>query len=97
VGNVPAQIDTAADRTVLPEAFIQALRLQEIGMVSIGGLGGVIHSLPAYAVWLGVHDRSPTAFKVVGSPDESWVLLGRDVINAERLFLDGPGLALELD
>ena len=71
--------------------------LSQIGIVSIGGLGGVVHSLPTYAVWLGVHDRSPTAFKVVGSPDESWVLLGRDVINAERLFLDGPGLALELD
>ncbi len=28
---------------------------------------------------------------------ETFVLLGRDVLNRHRLLLDGPGLALEID
>ena len=34
--------------------------------------------------------------KVVASSGEPWVLLGRDILNAHRLFLDGPQLTLEI-
>jgi hypothetical protein len=33
---------------------------------------------------------------VVASSGEPWVLLGRDVLNAHRLLLDGPHLTLEI-
>jgi hypothetical protein len=94
---VPAQIDSAADRTVLPESVVQALQLAQMGTMVVGGLGGITLSLPTYAVLLGVHDRTPQPVKVIASTEEKWVLLGRDVLNAHRVVLDGPQTALELE
>jgi Aspartyl protease len=94
--DVPAQVDTAVDRTVLPDALVRALGLSQTGTLSVGGLGGITYTLPTYAVLLAVHDLPLKAVKVVGSPNEPWVLLGRDVLNAHRLMLDGPQSVLEI-
>jgi hypothetical protein len=94
--NIPAQIDLGADQTVLPEAMIQALDLPRMGSMTVGGLGGVISTLPTYAVLLGIHDLPLQPVKVIGAVNEPWVLLGRDVVNNHRLVLDGPQLALEI-
>jgi predicted aspartyl protease len=93
---VPAQIDTAADLTVLPSRFAHDLGLSEIGQARIVGLGGVSYSASVFVVLLGIHDSSPTPLRVVSSVDEPWVLLGRDVLNTRRMVLDGPELALEI-
>lgn len=94
--NVPAQIDSAADRTVLPQAVVDQLGLAQTGAMLIGGLGGVTYTLPTYVVLLGIHDFAPRPVKVVASPDEPWILLGRDVLNAVRVTLDGPRQILDL-
>jgi predicted aspartyl protease len=94
--DVPAQIDTAADRTVLPDHVVAALGLAQIGRIAVGGLGGVIQYLPTYAVRVAIHQFPSQTVKVVASSGEPWVLLGRDVLNAHRLFLDGPQLTLEI-
>jgi hypothetical protein len=94
--DVPAQPDTAADRTLLPLAVVQALALPAIGSIPIGGVGGTVSIMTVYAVLLGVHTLPQRLIEVVAHPDESWVLLGRDVLNTHRLVLDGPQLALEI-
>lgn len=94
--NVPAQLDCAADRTLLPESIAQTLALQPIGMVSIGGVGGTVQSMPSYAVELGIQSLASVTVEVVASPGETWVLLGRDVLNRYRVILDGPQLSLEI-
>lgn len=94
--DVPAQLDTAADRTVIPESLVQSLRLPQLGILTIGGVGGVHQVMPAYPLLLAIHDLPLLTIEVVASPGESWVLLGRDVLNAYRLLLDGPQLALEI-
>ncbi len=43
-----------------------------------------------------VHSLPPQTIEVVASPGESWVLLGRDVLNSYRALLDGPQLAVEI-
>ena len=65
--------------------------------MAIGGLGGIIYSLPTYIVFVAIHDLAPQAVKVVASADEPWMLLGRDVLNGHRLVLDGPGSYLEVE
>jgi hypothetical protein len=62
----------------------------------IGGLGGIVYSLPTFVVFVAIHDLSPQAVKVVATPNEPWMLVGRDVINAHRIVLDGPDSALEV-
>ncbi len=56
----------------------------------IGGLGGITYTLPTYVVLVGIHDLAVQPIKVVASADEAWPLLGRDLLNAVRLTLDGP-------
>lgn len=94
---VPAQIDTAADRTVLPGPLVEALGLDYSGAGLFAGFGGDVARLPLYPVLLGVHAFPPRLVEVVAHPDERWVLLGRDVLNEIRALLDGPGKGLEID
>ena len=94
--SAPAQIDSAADRTVLPQALVDSLDLAQIGSMLIGGLGGITYTLPTYVVQIGIHDLPVQTVKVVASADEHWTLLGRDILNNVRLVLDGPKSALEI-
>ena len=97
MSGVPAQIDSAADRTVLPLSIAEAMKLHSIGTVLIGGVGGTITSMPSYAVLLGVHTLAERLIEVIAHSEESWVLLVRDVLNDLRLVLDGPRLVLEIE
>jgi hypothetical protein len=94
---IPAQMDTAADRTVLPEAVGLSLHLNRIGEMLVGGFGGTVTVVPLYGVLLGVHTFPPRSIEVIVHPEEQWVLLGRDVLNQLRALLDGPATALEIE
>jgi hypothetical protein len=94
--NQPAQVDTGADRTVLPMALVDELKLLPVDEITVGGLGKSQHSVRTYAVYLGVHDLPAALVEVMGYPGEPWILLGRDVLNSLRLLLDGPRLVLEI-
>ena len=94
--DVPAQLDTAADRSVLPDALVKSLSLPQVGTIELGGFGGAIYHLPLYLAQLGLHDLPPRRYHLAAHPDESWVLLGRDILNSYRLVIDGPQLTLEI-
>lgn len=93
---VPAQLDCAADRTVLPESVVKSLLLPQVGTMRFGGFGGTTHTLPVFAAMLGLHDLPMQTIKVASHAEESWILLGRDVLNSHRIVLDGPQLAVEI-
>jgi hypothetical protein len=95
--DVPAQLDCAADRTLLPDSVAKALALPQIGSIMIGGVGGIAQAMPSFPVEVTIHNLPAIVVEVVASPGESWALLGRDVLNAHRLLLDGPQLALEIN
>jgi len=44
-----------------------------------------------------VHDLPAVAIRAAFGEREPHILLGRDVLNANRLVLDGPNLILEID
>jgi hypothetical protein len=94
--DVPAQLDTAADRSLLPDSLARVLGLSQIGTIAIGGAGGVIQTMPSYPVEVAVHNLPAQIVEVVASAGEAWALLGRDILNAHRLVLDGPQLVLEI-
>jgi predicted aspartyl protease len=94
---VPAQVDSGADRTVLPPRLVEALELPHLTDKPVAGLGGEVSRLPVYGVLLGVHDL-PARFQAVYACDgEPWVLLGRDVLNRFRVVLDGPASAVQIE
>lgn len=94
--SVPAQIDTGADITILPQSVVESLDLDYQGVVEIKGVGGSLQTLIRYSVLASIHDSPQVGLNALAHSEEEWVLLGRDVLNAFRLVLDGPNLALEI-
>jgi predicted aspartyl protease len=93
---VPAQIDTAADLSVIPAPFVDELRLVPLDSVSALGFGGHLLTLPTYLVELQIRGLHPITVKVLASHDEPYALLGRDMLNRHTILLDGPNLVLEV-
>jgi len=93
---VPAQIDTAADLSVIPGRLIEELQLVPLDSVSALGFGGHLLTLPTFLVELQIRELDPVTVKVLASHDEPYALLGRDVLNRFTILLDGPNLVLEV-
>ena len=49
---IPAQVDSGADRTVIPRTAVNELGLQRVRDLLIGGFGGTAVELPTYLVQL---------------------------------------------
>ena len=97
VSELPAQIDTAADRTVLPKQLVATLGLAEDGRALFQGFVSEIVELPLYLVEIRIGDFRPLLVRAVLGAAETHILLGRDVLNAHRVLLEGPQLSLEID
>lgn len=95
--SVAAQVDCAADRSVLPSSVIETLALVEDGRLLFQGFAGEVVELPIFLVEIGIHDLPAVAVRAVLGEAENHVLLGRDLLNTRRILLDGPGLATEID
>jgi hypothetical protein len=95
--NLPAQLDCAADRTILPGPVVDALGLVEDGRGFFQGFASEVIELPIFLVEINVHDFRALLIRAALGENESHILLGRDVLNANRILLDGPQLALEIE
>jgi hypothetical protein len=92
---LPAQVDSAADRTIVPASVVAALELVQDGHAVFQGFGGQLFELPIYLVAVTVHDLPPVMVRVALGEREPFILLGRDVLNSLRLVLD-PQLVLDI-
>jgi predicted aspartyl protease len=92
----PAQLDPGADRTVIPVVVLEALGALPIRRIPVAGLGGHVSELTTYLVNIVLHDKPPVTVEVLGSADETFTLLGRDILNRYRILFDGPNLMLEI-
>lgn len=93
---VEAQLDTGADRTVIPLAAAHALKLRLIGRRRVIGVSGTVVSLTLYFVTIRIAGVGDYMIDAAASANEPRVLLGRDVLNALYTYLDGPNRTLEL-
>lgn len=93
---LPAQLDTAADISAVPATVIAHLGLVQFDSIQIAAFGGILRTTPSFLVQLTVRACEPVIIKVVGSFEESYILLGRDVLNRYRILLDGPREVLEI-
>ena len=92
----PAQIDTAADRTVIPGELVARLGLVPADELLVAGFGGQVFLVATYFVELSLRGRPARLIEVLAHEGEPYILLGRDILNHHRLLLDGPALALEI-
>lgn len=93
----PAQLDTAADLTVIPSRLVEDLQLDQLSEFPILGVDGHLSTLPTFLVQIRIRELSPRVVEVVASPLEPYVLLGRDVLNHFRITLDGPNLVFDIE
>jgi predicted aspartyl protease len=96
ISDLPAQLDTAADLTVVPLAIVKQLGLLPFDSMPVRGFGGSITNVSTFLVRLGVRGKDLVAIEVLGSAQEPHILLGRDVLNRYRIVLDGPRCILEM-
>jgi hypothetical protein len=96
LADLPAQLDCAADRTVLPGKLVDQLGLVPLDELQVSGFGGQVFFLPTYRLELRLRDLPFAMIEVLAHPEEPVILLGRDVLNRHRIVLDGPRLALEI-
>jgi hypothetical protein len=96
LANQAAQVDCAADRTVLPQSLVDQLGLSATGLVQLTGFGGQPTLFPVYRVTIALPQFTPITLEVAAHPDEPWILLGRDVLNLYKVELDGPNLTLSI-
>ncbi|MBI2926010.1 MAG: retroviral-like aspartic protease family protein [Verrucomicrobia bacterium] len=97
IADLPAQLDTAADMTVIPAALADRLGLVPFGTVQVSAFGGLLTTECTLLARVQIRDHEPEVVKLVSSADETHILLGRDVLNRHRLVLDGPRGVLEID
>jgi hypothetical protein len=95
--DLPAQLDSAADRTVIPGAVVEQLGLVPLDELPVSGFGGQVFLVPTFRLELQLRNFAPLVVEVLGHQEEPVILLGRDVMNKYRIVLDGPGLALEME
>jgi predicted aspartyl protease len=93
---LPAQIDTAADMSVIPRRLVDELRLVQLDEIPTLGFGGHVLILPTFLVRIEIRQLPPRVIEVLASPDELFCLLGRDILNEFRITLDGPNAMLEI-
>lgn len=96
LADLPAQLDTAADRTVIPGQLVDLLGLLPLDELRVGGFGGQVFLLPTYRLELRLRNQPPVLAEVFAHAEEPVILLGRDILNQHRILLDGPTLSLEI-
>jgi hypothetical protein len=97
IPNQPAQLDMAADWTVLPQSIVNQLGVAATGTVDLMGFGGVPAQYPVFQIKLALPTFSPIVLEVTAHGNEPWILLGRDVLNLYKITLDGPQLKLTIE
>ena len=88
--DLPAQLDTAADRTILPDDLVRELALPRTGTVTVEGIGGNIFTMPLHRAELVLPGQVGMIIEVATTSNEPWILIGRDLLNTVRVVLDGP-------
>ena len=96
IADVPALLDSAADRSVIPATIVEQLELVQIDEVPIMGFGGHLKMSPTYLAEFSIRQLDAVTVEVIADSDEPYVILGRDVLNSFRVLLDGPNLVVEI-
>ena len=95
---LPAQVDTAADFTVVPWAEIAQLQLVPVDEILVQGFESDPAEYPRYLVDVAIQGSTDRVIvPVLAAQNEPYVLLGRDVLNCFRIVLDGPNRALDIE
>jgi hypothetical protein len=96
ITGLPAQLDIAADRSIIPEIVRDQLELIPLDEIKLVGFGGQVLTRKTFLIQIQIHDLPSLDIEVAADKEEPFVILGRDVLNRFRILFDGPQLVFEI-
>ena len=90
VGPITAFVDTGADGTFIPLAYLKALKVERSDQTAVQPFFGSPRLADVYMIDLFFGDSRMTAIEVVANEENDEIVLGRNVLNKLMLLLDGP-------
>lgn len=66
--DVPAQVDTAADMTVVPWSVVESLQLVQLDQRPVGGFGGHVTLSPTFLVEVTIHQLNRVVVQAFRPP-----------------------------
>jgi len=93
--SLSAKVDTGADISAILFSTVDELNLSCFSTIPVEGYDGQLSTVPTYAIGLYIADTYLGHLEVISIP-ETYVLLGRDVLNRFYIRLNGPDLTFDM-
>ncbi len=90
VGPLPAFIDSGADATIIPLHHLVSLEIEVDDRRFLRSQWGERRTVDIYRLDLGIGDFRLPAVEIVGADQGDEIILGRNILNMLRIYLDGP-------
>ena len=96
LGPIEALVDTGADISIVPIAYLHTLRAQRVNRGRARSVWGDARTVDVYAVSLRLDGIEWKALQVLSDEVGMEIVLGRQVLNRLVIHLDGPAATLEI-
>jgi predicted aspartyl protease len=96
VQDIPAQVDTGSDRTIVPQRYIEGLSVVRLREIELVGFENRVYRTLTYYLHVAIKGTRLVPLEVATGENETLVLVGRDLLNQFKVVLDGPRLTLEI-
>ncbi len=90
VGPLLAFVDSGADGTLVPAHYVHSLQLEIYDNKALIDYLGDRRMVATYRLDVGIGDIRLPSIEVVADENSSEIIIGRNVLNMLRVFLDGP-------
>lgn len=91
-----AFVDSGADGTMLPWNVLEAIGAEYADTVVMRGMAGGVQHLDRYTVRIRIADKTVHGIEAVGTAINTEPILGRDLLNALNVTLNGPAHVTEI-
>jgi len=90
------KLDTGAGMSVIPQDWVERLRLMPLGVIDVSGFDGEWREVRTFMVDLAFSGFRFDWVEVIASRRDD-VLIGRHILNHLKVTLDGKSLALNIE
>lgn len=97
VGPLVGLVDSGADATIVPARYLRLLPVQIDDRKLLRGQWGESRVVDVYLLDIGVDDMRLPVVEVVADDRGTEVIIGRNILNKLRIFLDGPAQITEVN
>jgi len=96
VGPLRAFVDSGADRTLVPAHYVYSLQLEIYDDKFLLSHLGDRKMVTTYRLDVGIGNLRLPSIEVVADEDSDEIIIGRNILNMLRVFMDGPKQIVEI-